>query len=93
MFNFQEFTPNEYVYIALANAQGLDKELWGTRIQWAKDNLDACLSLDPKLIESADEPMAFVKACHAMRDVLEGNPTGFIMGLDATNSGRLCPLR
>jgi DNA-directed RNA polymerase len=38
-------------------------------------------------IEHADEPFLYTKAVYAYSDAKVGNPTGYIMGLDATASG------
>jgi len=80
----QEFTGKAYVKIALANAYGLDKMEWAARINWV-DNQET-----PELIkrmETASDPFMYTKCLHAKVDMDREEPTGFIMGLDATASG------
>lgn len=71
----------DYLYIALANHFGKDKLNFEDRIQWAKENWD---KVSPK---DADEPAEFYHAQCAMRDFIEGKPTGFMASMDATSSG------
>ncbi len=82
----QTFTGLEYIYIDMANTYGLDKALWDERIEWAKDVVSSQAKID-KAIEDADEQILFIKAIYAYNDAIAGVPTGYIMGLDATNSG------
>jgi hypothetical protein len=77
------FTPLEYVYISIANAYGLDKDLWETRIKWTKDNLEGL----EELVVTADEKYLYMKGVNALRDIQAGIPTGYVMGLDSTSSG------
>lgn len=77
------FTGKQYTQIALANAYGKDRETWDKRLQWVMDNHD---KLD-KLAPEAKETFQYVKAFGAYQQALRGEPTGFLMGLDATASG------
>lgn len=82
----QKFTGLEYILIDMANNYGLDKETWDFRLAWAK-SIVGCQTKIDKAIEKAEEQMLFIKAIYAYNDAINGVPTGFIMGLDATNSG------
>lgn len=79
----QTFTGFEYLMIDCANHYGLDKELFETRIQWVKDNIDTLESHADK----ADKKPLFVKAVMAIRKAQAGTPTGHLVGFDATCSG------
>ena len=79
----QTFTGIEYIKIAIANAYGLDKELFEDRINWVNTNIDV---LDT-LVHDADEPPLFMAGVIALKDTLAGRPTGFMVGLDACASG------
>lgn len=77
------FTALEYLYIAVANAYGLDKETFETRIKWTKTHLET-LELHT---EKADDPCMYTAAVMALRDTQAGKPTGFMVGLDSSASG------
>lgn len=77
------YTPLEYIKIAIANAYGLDKELFETRINWVDTNID---NLNTH-VQDADEPAIFMSGVMALDDALGGRPTGFMMGLDSCSSG------
>lgn len=77
------YTGVEYLMIDCANAFGLDKELFSTRIQWVRDNLEILETL----IMQAEEPILFVKAISVIRLAQKGSPTGHLVELDATTSG------
>lgn len=79
----QEFTGTEYTKIAVANAFGLDKELFEDRIEWVEDHRDTLASL----IHQADEPAIFLSGLQALYAAEQGNPSGFMVGLDACSSG------
>jgi hypothetical protein len=76
-------TPYQYVLVNLANTYGLDKSSWEARIEWAKSNKDNLWSL----VDSAEDEILFISAIHMYETVRAGEPTGKIMGLDATASG------
>lgn len=75
--------------IAIANANGMDKNLWEERIDWAekfvkmsyKDQLDYAEN------QCTEEPILMAKAINAHNEILKGNETGFMANLDATASG------
>ena len=79
----QLFTPFEYLCIDIANAYGLDKELFDTRISWVKNNIH-CLE---SYLKQADDPALFIKAVLALRASQAGKPTGHLISLDAVCSG------
>lgn len=81
----QTFTGLQYIKIAIASYFGLDKMLWQERIQWVDEKLQDSDLYD--LVPAATDPMLMLKAVNAYHDAMEGNPTGYIMGLDATASG------
>lgn len=78
----QTFTGIEYLLIDLANHYGLDKETWDDRISWAKSNLDTANTL-----KYADNPILFRKTLRAIDEVVNKQPTGHLIALDATASG------
>lgn len=79
----QTFTGVEYIKIDIANHFGLDKLSWADRIQWVDDHYSDLAVLD----QQADEPVLFRKAVRAYRQALLKQPTGHLVGLDATASG------
>jgi hypothetical protein len=80
----QTFTGKEYVKIAIANAFGMDKELFQTRIDWVDNH--SIEELYAK-VEEADEPAIYYGALLAFEDAEAGKPSGFMVGLDACSSG------
>ena len=79
----QIFTGMEYIYIALANAMGMDGLNWEPRIALGK-----LIAKDPdKYLVNAEKPLYMHKALYAHADAMAGNPTGFQFALDATASG------
>lgn len=80
----QQFTGIQYLYIDLANNFGMDKYKWDERIEWASSKSIKQLK---KQIPNADNPILFAKAIRALKAAKTGEPTGFIMSLDATASG------
>lgn len=80
---FQTFTGRQYLKIDIANNYGLDKLEWDERLSWFDANeqqLDA-------LLQTAKEPALFYAGVKAYRDVLNGQPIGYMVSLDATSSG------
>ena len=67
------------LYISIANLAGKDKLTWAKRMDWAsKQDLDNI---------KWEKPILGRKAVRALKDTLEGKPTGYVMSLDATSSG------
>jgi len=67
------------LYIAIANHAGKDKLTWQERYDWA-------VTQDVDKI-TWDEPILGRKAVRALKATAEGQPTGYVMSLDATASG------
>jgi len=80
----QQFTPYEYLLIALANAYGKDKCDYNTRLLWAHQNMDRLEDMTPSDLN--DHPM-YMAAVVAVRDTQRRLPTGYMVGLDAGASG------
>lgn len=78
-----EFTGLEYLKIDIANNYGLDKLTWNERLSWFQSNQDNLESL----IEKAENPACFTAGLIAYRQTLLGEPTGYMISLDATHSG------
>lgn len=86
---FKLFNAVDYICIDLANCVGTqgsfrgDKELFEDRIKWVKDNYH---NLEDFIDVAEDKPL-YIKALHALRQTVLGNPIGHIVRLDATCSG------
>jgi hypothetical protein len=68
------------IKIAVAGHAGKDKLLWQERIDWF-DSIKNQENIE------WDEPILGRKALRAYKETLKGNPTGYMMGLDACASG------
>lgn len=79
----KNFTGWQYLLIDVANAFGLDKEVFEKRIEWAEENLAQLEALTDK----AETKPLYVKAVMAIRKVQKGIPTGHLVGFDAVCSG------
>lgn len=79
----KQYTPFEWICIDIANQNGLDKKLFEERVQWVKDNMNQLMVL---ATESKERPL-YVKAVMALHKSMRGQPTGHLVGLDATCSG------
>lgn len=79
----QLFSGWQYLLIDVANAFGLDKEIFEKRIEWAEENLAQLESLTDK----AETKPLYVKATMAIRKAQKGIPTGHLVGFDAVCSG------
>ena len=80
----QYFSGYDYVLIDLANQFGHDKMTWKNRIAWA-DSFELTELLD--IVDDAKDPILFQKAIFALMDAQLGEPSGYMVGLDATASG------
>lgn len=81
----RKFTGLDYIRIAIANAFGMDKDLWEDRIWWVDNVLP---NIPTEAIElNAEETLLMKKAIRAYSDAMAGIPTGFMCHLDATASG------
>jgi len=82
----QSLSTLDYLKVALANSygEGYDRKSWECRINLADELLD----MDEKDLEGCgEEPMFFQKTLRAIKDYHAGNPSGYIMPMDATASG------
>jgi len=73
----------DWLRIGVANYFGQDKTLWDERLLWFfthEHELEA-------IAGDADKYYLYVKSVHAYREVMKGEPTKFIMDLDACSSG------
>lgn len=79
----QTFTPFEYLMIAIANAQGLDKKLFEERIEWTKSNGKHLRNF----IDDAEDKPKYVRCVMELERLLSGQTKSNLMiGLDATAS-------
>ena len=80
---------NEWLLIDIANAYGLDKSNWETRLEWSKSNLETML--DDKgleeLVEKASDKLLFRQAVKEYKYYLQTGKSRQIVRLDATASG------
>jgi len=98
----KQFSSEDYIKIAIANTYGLDRLDWNKRIVWVNNvihtfkqgqpnnvngTISAIYELESTNAVNAKEPMMFRKACQALRDFYDNNPSGYFMMLDATASG------
>lgn len=81
----QTFTGWEYICIDVANQFGHDKLLFPERIQWVHDNLENLEALTEQA-DKKTQPL-YIKAVMALRKAQRGEPTGHMVGFDATCSG------
>ncbi|AKG13494.1 DUF4326 domain-containing protein [Moraxella bovoculi] len=79
----KQFNPMQYLAIDIANHYGLDKLNYEERIQWVKANMD---NLED-YTATAEEPLLYAKAVHALREVQSGKPTNHAVAFDAVCSG------
>lgn len=79
----KEFNPMQYLAIDISNHYGLDKLNYEDRIQWVKDNIN---NLED-YTATAEEPLLYAKAVHALREVQSGKPTNHSVAFDAVCSG------
>lgn len=80
---FKQFNPMQYLAIDIANHYGLDKSNYKDRIQWVKNHMD---TLEEHTV-TAEEPLLYAKAVHALREVQQGKPTNHSAAFDAVCSG------
>lgn len=80
---FKTYTGFQYLLIDIANAYGLDKEIFEVRIQWGMDHL-SCLET---MALKAETPALYHKAMLAIRKAQQGLPTGHLVGVDGACSG------
>ena len=78
---------NEWLLIDIANAYGLDKSNWETRLEWSKNNLEAILSDSSNLEVTASDKLLFRQAVKEYKYYLQTGKSRQIVRLDATASG------
>lgn len=81
------FTGKQYLQIDIANSYGLDKESWDSRLEWFKNHEADILKDTNTYTKQAEEPAQFMAGVIAYKKFLEGKPSGYMCGLDATASG------
>ena len=77
---------NEWLLIDIANAYGLDKANWETRLQWTRDNLETILN-SSSLEDTASDKLLFRQAVKEYKYYLQTGKSRQIVRLDATASG------
>jgi hypothetical protein len=80
---FKTYSGLEYLAIDVANAYGLDKETFESRIKWVKENQDSLETYASK----AEEPHLYNKAVAHFRKAIKGLPSGHAVALDSCASG------
>lgn len=79
----KQFNPMQYLAIDIANHYGLDKLNYEDRINWLKAHIN---NLED-YTATAEEPLLYAKAVHALREVQQGKPTNHSVAFDAVCSG------
>lgn len=88
----RHFTATQYLEIDIATNFGLDKNTWDERLAWFHDNRsiiesDSLESIKKSLLPQAKDPALVLAGIMAYRDMLNDQPIGYPIGLDATASG------
>ena len=80
---------NEWLLIDIANAYGLDKSNWETRLHWSKEHLEDMLddSKLEELVDKASDKLLFKQAVKEYKYYLQTGKSRQIVRLDATASG------
>lgn len=91
------YKPAQWILIDAASQYGKDKLLFDDRLLFGYNILEDIKKTDLSLpaiksefkdrIAEAENPEMFAKSLLALKDVLEGTPTGHIISLDAASSG------
>ena len=82
---FTKLSPLEYLQceVACKHDKKFEKETWADRIAHFKTlNLD-----DPKITKGASNPIGLKAAIIGYKEAAAGNPTGYMISLDACSSG------
>ena len=91
----EQFSPAQYLMIDIASSFGLEKKLWGERLDWFQANftqleelsrMEIGHALHP-LMKAADAPAQFFAGVKAWAATCRGESTGYMIHLDATASG------
>lgn len=78
---------NEWLLIDIANAYGLDKSNWETRLEWSRSNLETILGDSSNLEATASDKLLFKQAVKEYKYYLQTGKSRQIVRLDATASG------
>ena len=80
---------NEWLLLDIANAYGLDKANWETRLEWRRSNLEAMLDEKglEELTDKASDKLLFKQAVKEYKYYLQTGKSRQIVRLDATASG------
>lgn len=76
-----------WLKVDIANAFGLDKELWADRVAFVDSNIDAMLADIDAWSEKADDKLLAKSALLAYKESLVTGKSNHIVRLDATTSG------
>ena len=76
-----------WLKVDIANAFGLDKEVWDKRVAFIDENIDAMLSDIEGWSEKADDKLLAKSALLAYKESLATGKSNHIVRLDATTSG------
>ena len=76
-----------WLKVDIANAFGLDKEVWDKRVAFVDSNIDAMLADIDVWSAKADDPLLAKSALLAYKDSLVTGKSNHIVRLDATTSG------
>lgn len=82
---FQTLTGTEYLMceIACKHDKSFEKRNWSDRL----DHFDTLLTDDDSIYDKASNPVGLRAAVLAYHEVVKGNPTGYMITLDASSSG------
>ena len=76
-----------WLKVDIANAFGLDKEVWEKRVAFVDNNIDAMLADIDGWSAKADDPLLAKSALLSYREALSTGKSSHIVRLDATTSG------
>ena len=81
----QRFSSIDYLKLDIASNWGHDKQTWNYRLDWFHKHEDQLL----ELVHLAKEPALYYAGVRAYEATLRGEPTGYMISLDATSSGQM----
>ena len=87
---FQELSAIEYLKaeVACKHDKAMEKKTWNERLaHFSKMDFD-----NPKTFSKASNPIGLRAATLALGEALRGEPTGYMVSLDACSSGKCMPL-
>ena len=88
----RHFTATQYLEIDIATNFGLDKNTWDERLEWFSQYRDVIENgtienIKANFVATAKDPALVLAGIMAYRDMLNDQPIGYPIGLDATASG------